>query len=187
MNINRQHTGHVIWITGLSGAGKTTISKELVSRLKKDGRKVILLDGDQLRAIFGSEARTPESFSREARKNLALRYSRLCKVLSDQGFDVVIATISLFNEVHEWNRKHITNYFEVFLRVPVEELKNRDPKGLYEKFENGVVSNVAGLDMQVDEPETPDVLIEWKKGETAEEYVTQILVTFLKKSKKKNA
>lgn len=156
--------GRVIWITGLSGAGKTTLACEVVRRLGLSGSSVVMLDGDQLREVFGAVKASEENHGRAARLELALRYAQLCKILAVQGLTVVIATISLFREVHEWNRANLPDYFEVYLNVPVEELRRRDSKGIYKRFDAGELSNVAGLDLVVDVPKAADWVVEHIEG-----------------------
>lgn len=146
---------HVYWLTGLSDSGKSTMCRKLVSYLRECGRQVILLDGDEIRAVVGAV----KAHTREDRLALALRYSRLCKLLADQGFDVAIATISLFEEVHVWNREHLPGYCEIFLDVPLDELRRRDTKGIYQRYDNNEINNVAGVDLQVDFPKSPDILL----------------------------
>lgn len=152
-------TEHVMWITGLSGAGKSTLAHEIVARLRNDGHSVVMLDGDELRVVFGAAATTAQNHGREGRLALAMQYARLCQVIAAQGHIVVIATISLFREVHSWNRTHLPGYFEVHLKVPMEELRRRDPKGIYRRFDAGELHNVAGLDLSVDEPDAADWLV----------------------------
>ena len=129
--------GQVIWITGLSGAGKTTLARELIQRLQECESQPILLDGDILRNLLQVSENVLDSHSRNARIKLALKYAQMCRLLSDQGFTVVIATISMFDELYAWNRENITNYFEVYLKVPLDELRRRDPKSIYQRYENG--------------------------------------------------
>lgn len=148
-------TSNVYWLTGLSDSGKSTLCKKLVNYLRDRGKSVVLLDGDEIRAVIGAV----RAHTREERLALALRYSRLCKLLSDQGFDVAIATISLFEEVHEWNRENLPGYCEIFLNVPIEELRRRDTKGIYERFDRNQIKNVAGIDLKVDFPKTPDIVL----------------------------
>ena len=152
----------VIWITGLSGAGKTTLAKELILRLEKTGVKPILLDGDVLRDILKSPNQEIDGHSRDARIELALKYAKLCKGLSSQGFTVVIATISMFTQVYAWNRLNLPDYFEVYLKVPLEELRRRDPKCIYERYDNGNLKNVSGLDLAVDEPYNPNLILDFE-------------------------
>ena len=149
-------TGSVIWITGLSGAGKSTLAKEVVLRLKKLEFAPILLDGDSLRGVSGATDKNSQDFSRSSRLALSMTYCKLCKLLSDQGFIVVIATISMYEEIYAWNRKHLPHYFEVYMKASFDALRKRDPKGIYRDFDSQLIKNVAGLDLQVDEPETPD-------------------------------
>jgi cytidine diphosphoramidate kinase len=160
--------GTVIWITGLSGAGKTTLSKAMASRLRSRGDSVVLLDGDELRAVFGAADSNAKNHSRDGRLALAMQYAQLCRVLANQGLTVVIATISLFKEVHAWNRANLPGYFEVYLKVPVEELRRRDPKGIYRRFDGGKLVNVAGLDLSIDEPKAADRILEFIPGQTVD-------------------
>lgn len=157
----RKETGRVLWITGLSGAGKSSLAHETVARLRTAGEEVVLLDGDELRDAFGAVAENAQNHGREGRLTLAMRYAHLCHLIATQGLTVVIATVSLFREVHAWNRANLPGYFEVYLKVPVEELRRRDPKGIYRRFDNGELTHVAGLDLQVDEPVEADWVIEF--------------------------
>lgn len=167
--------GSVIWITGLSGAGKTTLARELVVRMRALDTAVVMLDGDDLREIFGMVETNTENYDREGRLLLALRYARMCQIIADQGVTVVIATISLFREVHIWNRAHISDYFEVYLKVPLEEVRRRDPKGIYQRFDAGELEHIAGLDLDIDEPENPDVVVEFKPEKKVSEIANDLL------------
>lgn len=167
----RGAVGQVFWITGLSGAGKTTLCRKLATHLRNHGRPVVMLDGDELREAMGAT----QAHTREERLNLAFRYARLCVLIAMQGVDVAIATISLFREVHDWNRAHMPGYVEIYLDVPLAELKRRDPKRIYERAALGELSNVAGVDFEVDEPQAPDVHIKWIPGLTVEAALAQVI------------
>ena len=147
----------IVWITGISGAGKTTIGEKVFNYLDAQGKNVIFLDGDSLRKIFSSTKDT--SYERENRIKLALQYSKLCKFLSDSGLNVVISTISMYKEVFKWNKENLDNYFDIYLKVPKEVVQRRDAKGLYADLNSGKVSNVAGFDLKIDEPEDPKLII----------------------------
>lgn len=145
-------TGRLFWLTGLSGAGKTTVAQRVCARLRATGLPTVLLDGDRLRAAIAPDAgHTPDQ-----RRQLALSYARLCRELTEQGLVVVIATISMFHAVRQWNRENIEGYREIYLRVPLEHRAGRDPKGLYR---NAAVDMV-GMDTSIEEPDQPDLVID---------------------------
>ena len=152
---DKNKIGNCFWLTGLSGTGKTTLSTYLAEYLRTKERNVVRLDGDELRTIFASF-----TYTKNERIELGLKYSRLCKLLTDQGCDVVIGVIGLFKELHSWNRQNIANYIEIFIDTPLAELKRRDSRGLY----SGKRSNVAGVDLNVDIPIEPDIHLIWKPG-----------------------
>ena len=143
--------GRVFWITGLSGAGKTTVGRELCGRLRAAGCTVTWLDGDDLRSAIAEDL----GHSARDRRRSAMRNARLCRLLADQGADVVCATISLFHEVQRWNRENIPGYREIYLRVPIEELRRRNSKGIYSHN-----SDVVGIDVQAEIPAAPDLVID---------------------------
>jgi adenylylsulfate kinase-like enzyme/phosphohistidine swiveling domain-containing protein len=148
--------GRVFWVTGLSGAGKTTVGRELWSRLRAAGRQVFFLDGDTLRAVIAEDL----GHSAENRRRSAMRNARLCRLLAGQGADVVCATISLFHEVQRWNRENIPGYREIYLRVPIDELRRRDSKGIYAGAQGGDARDVVGLDVPAEAPEAPDLVLD---------------------------
>jgi adenylylsulfate kinase len=163
-----------LWITGLSATGKTTLSSMLVEYIRSTGEKVVHLDGDELRHVLADEA-----YTREERIALGMRYARLCKLLTDQGIEVVISVIGLFKELHLWNRNNINSYVEIFIDTPLDELQKRDPKGLYKRYRRGEVKNIAGLDLSVDFPQNPDIHIKWSNDKTVESMFDELLNKYI--------
>lgn len=144
------------WITGLPGAGKTTIAKMLHQFFIESSHVFpIFLDGDRLREILGIKG----GYSRDERKQIAFVYSRLCKELSDQGFCVIIATVSLINDIHTWNRENIDDYIEIVIEAPIETIFSRNQKGLYSTELKDKNKNVVGLDITPEFPPNPDCII----------------------------
>lgn len=133
----------VVWIMGLSGAGKTTLARKVVEELRNSVSNVVLIDGDEIREIFGNDL----GHTLADRRRNADRICRLGKFLDDQGIHVVCAILSLFPESREWNRSNLRDYYEVFIDTPLNDLKERDSKGLYARFAKGEISDVAGLDL----------------------------------------
>ena len=170
----------VIWITGLSGSGKSTVGKKVTEVLRKNGEKVIYLDGDELRNIFKTNNLNINNYSRERRLELAMQYSYLCRLIVEQKITVVIATISMFKEIYSWNKKNLPGYFEVYLKVPFDELRRRDPKQIYKKFDDGELSNVAGLDLEIDEPLNADLILNFKEQVTSDQLADKILLKLTK-------
>lgn len=163
--------GILYWITGLSGAGKTTIGNRLYYEKRKTNDNVVLLDGDILKGIVGDSV----GYTDEARRKRAMKYAMLCKMLTDQGMIVICCTIAMYDEVREWNRKNNKGYVEIFLDVPVNVLETRDQKGMYSNLKEGKIANLAGIDMQVEFPKHPDVVIENDGRYTVKECVDKIL------------
>ena len=138
----------VYWITGLSGAGKTTIGKLFYEKIKEKHSNTVFLDGDIMRKVFGSDL----GYSKEERKKCAMRYSRLCAMLQEQGINVICCTISMFDSVREWNRENICNYKEIYVKASMDTLIARDQKGLYSGMTEERQKEVVGVHMEVEEP-----------------------------------
>lgn len=159
--------GTLYWITGLSGAGKTTIGNRLYYKMKSGNKNVVIMDGDILKKIAGKDL----GYEREERKERAYRYSALCKLLTDQGITVIICTIAMFDEIRNWNRDNIENYIEIFLDVDMEVLKARNRKGLYSQKEG----RIAGIDVPVEFPKSPDIIIKNNEKGQLEKEIQRIL------------
>lgn len=162
----------VYWITGLSGAGKTTIGRLWYKELKTLRPNVVFLDGDILRQVFGNDL----GYTEEDRRKSAMRNARLCAMLAEQDMDVVCCTISMFDSVREWNRKNIPGYVEIYVKVSMDTLRKRDQKGLYTKAD----AEVAGVHFSIEEPKNPDIILVNDGEETPEKQVEN-LKTFLEK------
>jgi adenylylsulfate kinase len=146
----------VIWIIGLSGAGKTTLATLIVEELRKRGKSVVLVDGDIIRNLFKNDV----DHTIQGRRKNAERISHLTKFLADQGIHVVCAVLSMFPDWQRWNRENIDGYCEVFLRASIAKLAARDIKNLYSRALKGEIDNVVGVDLPFPEPENADLVIE---------------------------
>lgn len=147
--------GFVYWVTGLSGAGKTTIGRLLYQVIKEKEQHTVFFDGDDLRTVFGDDL----GYSREDRLKCAMRYSRLCSLLASQDMNVVCCTISMYDSVRNWNRNNIQGYREIYIKVPMCVLQTRNQKGLYSAAgrENNV--SLVGVTYEMEEPQNPDLTL----------------------------
>ena len=145
----------VIWLIGLSGSGKTTLAQRIVSEANRQKNNTVLIDGDVIREIFGNDL----GYSMSDRLANAQRICQLGKFLDEQGVNVVCAILSIFPETREWNRNNVKEYYEVFIDAPIEDLVERDSKGIYKKYIQGDVSNVVGMDLDFPVPSQADLVI----------------------------
>lgn len=145
----------VVWIIGLSGAGKTTLANEVIAHVRRAQSNVVLIDGDAVRETFGNDL----GYAMEDRRTNARRICQLGKFLDDQGINVVVAILSLFPESRSWNREYLKNYYEVFIDTPMKDLVQRDYKGIYRRFNSGEICDVAGMDIEFPRPDNADLVI----------------------------
>lgn len=145
----------IVWVIGLSGAGKSTLANEIVTSVQAQGGNIVLLDGDMVRDVFENDL----GYSMGDRLINAKRICQLGKLLDDQGINVVCAILSLFPETRDWNRKNLKQYYEVFIETPIQDLIERDSKGVYGKYNKGEICDVAGMDLEFPVPQTPDLII----------------------------
>jgi adenylyl-sulfate kinase len=165
----------VLWFTGLSGSGKSTIANEVENQLNKMGFHTYLLDGDNVRHGLNKDL----GFSDSDRKENIRRISEVAKLFVDSGLITLTAFISPFREDRQQARDIIgEDFIEVFIDTPFEECAKRDPKGLYKKALNGEIKNFTGLDSPYEPPINPEIHI--KTLECNVEECAKKIIEFLK-------
>jgi len=155
INKNKRLKPAVIWLTGLSGSGKSTIAQGVYFELKNKGLKVEHLDGDVVRNIFPKTG-----FSKEERDRHIRRIGFLASMLEKNGIIVVASFIAPYRESRNFVQNLCSNYKEVYLSTPLEECEKRDPKGLYAKVRLGEIKNFTGIDDPYEEPDNPHLTID---------------------------
>lgn len=181
-----ENKGTVYFFTGLSGAGKTTIGSLFYQHLKEKRPNAVLEDGDAMRQALANgkdETLSPEmqklianidmnahDYTYEGRLKGARVVFQWCKELADQGLDVVVCSICMYDAVRQWNRENIPNYREIYIKVSKDTLWKRDQKGLY----SSGAKNVVGVDIPAEEPTQPDMIIYNEGDESPEEIVRRI-------------
>jgi adenylylsulfate kinase len=151
--------GFTLWFTGLSGAGKTTLTNEIVPQLKARGVKIEVLDGDEVRTNLSKGL----GFSKEDRDTNIRRIGYVARLLSRNGVGVIVAAISPYREIRDEVRKDIEDngaaFVEVFVKASLDTLVQRDVKGLYKKAIAGEIANFTGVSDPYEEPLTPEILV----------------------------
>ncbi len=148
-----EEKGFTVWFTGLSGAGKTTVSQLVAAELRRRGRKVEVLDGDVVRTNLSKGL----GFSKEDRDINIRRIGFVCHLLSRNGVVAIGAAISPYREIRDENRKLIGDFVEVYCECPLEVLIERDAKGLYKKALAGEIKNFTGVSDPYEKPASPEV------------------------------
>ena len=162
----------VIWFTGLSGAGKTTLAEKLAAYLKKNGEKCELLDGDTVRNIFPQTG-----FSKKERDEHVKRMGFLASMLERNGVTVVASFISPYRESRDFVRKMCRNFVEVYVSTSLEVCEKRDVKGLYKKARRGEITSFTGIDDPYEAPLKPEITINTAEDSVDESF--EKLLAFL--------
>lgn len=170
-----QHKSVMIWLTGLSGSGKSTIANMVQNYLHEKGISVYLLDGDNLRHGINKNL----SFSEEDRKENIRRTAEIGKLFVDAGVVVLAALISPFDIDRQLARSiyNSDEFIEVFIDCSLDVCENRDPKGLYKKARAGKIKQFTGIDQAYEKPANPEIIIETDKYSVEES--ANILLSFL--------
>lgn len=149
------HEGFTIWFTGLSGAGKSTISMIIEEWLRREGTRVEVLDGDVVRTNLSKGL----GFSKEDRDTNIRRIGFVCELLSRNGVIAIAAAISPYRPVRDEIRARVLNFIEVYVECPIAVLAERDVKGLYKKALAGEIANFTGVTDPYEPPLSPDVVV----------------------------
>jgi adenylyl-sulfate kinase len=166
------HKALLLWLTGLSCAGKSTIAKGLNVELFRRGCQVYVLDGDNIRHGLNCDL----GFSPENRKENIRRIGEVAKLFVDAGFIIITAFISPYREDREKARSifEVGKFLEVYVKADVSECEKRDVKGLYKKAREGTIGEFTGVSAPYEAPETPELIVDTQM-QTVEESVGQII------------
>ncbi|MGM7700959.1 adenylyl-sulfate kinase [Pseudalkalibacillus sp. Hm43] len=152
------HKSFVIWFTGLSGSGKSTIANKLDRSLYRKGISTYILDGDNIRIGLNNDL----TFSQEDRAENIRRVGEVARLFVDAGIIVLATFVSPYRADREYVRKLMnkTEFIEVYVKCKMDTLKARDPKGLYKKAMNGEIENFTGISDPYEVPEKPDIVVD---------------------------
>lgn len=148
----------VLWLVGLSGAGKSSIARALEAQWPSTRPTPLVVDGDDVRMAFGGGDSQSDHSVADRRSN-AERINGLVRWLDSQGKDVVVAVLSIFPDLLVQNRLQFKRYVEIYLSASIDLVESRDPRGLYAARRRGAVGNVVGVDIPFPTPQSPDLTI----------------------------
>ncbi|MDP1420419.1 adenylyl-sulfate kinase [Peribacillus simplex] len=173
--LRRKQNGHestVLWFTGLSGSGKSTIANAVAKELYNRNIRSYVLDGDNIRHGLNKDL----GFSEEDRTENIRRIGEVSKLFVDSGQFVLTAFISPFRADRQIVRDLLEEgeFIEVYIKCPIEECEVRDPKGLYDKARKGIIKDFTGIDSPYEEPEQPEIILESDQY-SIEECVEQVI------------
>ncbi len=163
------HQGFTLWFTGLSGAGKSTISRIIEKRLREAGARVEVLDGDVVRENLSKGL----GFSKEDRDINIRRIGFVCELLSRNGVIAIVAAISPYRAIREEIRERILNFVEIYVECPIDVVSERDVKGLYKKAMAGHLPQFTGVSDPYEPPLHPEVIVH-SASETTEESTNKV-------------
>jgi len=176
--MNATDKGLTLWFTGLSGSGKSTLATYLTPKLKELGKKVEILDGDEVRENLSKGL----GFSKEDRDTNIRRIGFVANILARNGVVAITAAISPYRDVrNEIRAKAQAAFVEVYVHCPIDVLEDRDTKGLYKKAKAGIIKNFTGISDPYEAPENPEVTVDTSK-ETIEESAEKILAYLRKRA-----
>lgn len=167
--------GFVVWLTGLSGSGKTTIGRVLQQLLRDKGYKVELLDGDEVRRNLSPEL----GFSRQDREIHAKRVVYISKLLARNGVIAIVSLISPYRSFRAYARGELKDFVEVYVKCSIDTCIKRDPKGLYKKALNGEIADMTGIQDPYEEPLNPEVIVDTDR-QSIDECVNVVINTLLR-------
>ncbi|BCL38372.1 adenylyl-sulfate kinase [Nostoc sp. MS1] len=165
-----QQQGAIIWLTGLSGAGKTTIAQGLAKELLKRNYLIEVLDGDIVRTHLSQGL----GFSKQDRDINVRRIGFVANLLSRNGIIAIVAAISPYCQVREELKQTTTNFIEVYVQASLAVCESRDVKGLYAKARTGQIANFTGISDPYEEPINPEIICQTEQS-TIEQCVSQVL------------
>ena len=165
--------GYIIWLTGLSGAGKTTLANLICKEFERNNIKNQLLDGDIIRAFFKDDI----GYNEQDRKDNLKRIAFASKILADNGITVIVAAVSSIGR--EFLRRNLENYIQIFVKATIKKVIERDTKGMYKRFAEGNTHNLVGMDIPYYEPKSPDIIVHTDKDTVSESH--NIIIKHLKK------
>lgn len=161
----------IIWITGISGSGKTTIAHQLRNVFKRKIKNIVNIDGDIIRELFGNDLK----YDLKSRILQIKRIQKLSLFLEKQNLIVLVSALYCNDSLMRWNRENFKNYYEIYLEASLDTVKSRDVKKLYRNYERGLEKNIVGIDIPWIPPKKFDLKISMDKNISITETIDIII------------
>jgi cytidine diphosphoramidate kinase len=171
----------VVWLVGLSGAGKSTIGRELHKYWKEISANTVLIDGDEIRALFKRDKGT-QPYTISGRRENADSIVELCHWLDSQKINVICNILCIFDDILDENKNRFSQYFEIFIDTPLELVIERDIKGIYAPAMRNEEKNVVGVDIEFPVPKKPNIVLKNNMDKDISEIARSILIEILKEN-----
>lgn len=147
----KKNKGILFWITGVSGAGKTSLAKTISKKIKSKYGPTVSISGDEFRKIFDLN-----KFTKKEREKNYIKYLRFAKFMTDQNINIIFDLIGLYHKARSWNRKNIDNYVEIYIKTDIQKIIQFNKKKIYKNDRR----NIIGLSIKAEYPKNPDIMIE---------------------------
>tara|TARA_B100000780_G_scaffold274197_1_gene238857 strand:- start:511 stop:1047 length:537 start_codon:yes stop_codon:yes gene_type:complete len=159
--------GILFWITGLSGAGKTTIGIKIKNDISKKYGPTLMISGDNIRNIFDLKG-----YEYKERLEILKKYTKFAKYITDQKLNIILAVVGMADAPRKWNRENIDNYVEIYIKSNIQKIINLDKKKIYHNKKSG---KIIGIDIKPQFPKKPDITIINSFNETSDKIAKKLL------------
>jgi adenylylsulfate kinase-like enzyme len=159
--------GILFWITGLSGAGKTTIGNKIKKDISRKYGPTLMISGDNIRRIFNLKG-----YEYKERLLILEKYTKFAKYITDQKLNIIFAVVGMADAPRKWNRKNIDNYMEIYIKCNIRKIMNLDKKKIYHNKKSG---KIIGIDIKPEFPKKPDITIINSFNETGDKIAKKLL------------
>ena len=159
--------GILFWITGLSGAGKTTLGNKIKKDITKNYGPTLMISGDNIRNIFDLKG-----YEYKERLEILKKYTKFAKYITDQKLNIILAVVGMADAPRKWNRENIDNYMEIYIKSNIQKIINLDKKKIYHNKKSG---KIIGIDIKPQFPKKPDITIINSFNETSDKIAKKLL------------
>ena len=169
--MKKKNSGILFWITGLSGSGKTQISKKIYPQIKKNYGPTVLFSGDDIRQIFNLKG-----YTYNERLETVMKYCKLAKSITSQNINVIFAVVGMMHKARAWNKRNINRYVEIYIKSELKKIIKKGKKRIYHQNKN----NIIGVDIKAEYPKKPHIILHNKFKKNIETHSAELILKIKK-------